>query len=43
VGPFFEIKLCLFCLLFMMIGIQIVFSSFFLSLLKIPRDHNLEA
>ncbi|MBN1130188.1 MAG: glycosyltransferase [Chitinispirillaceae bacterium] len=37
IGPFFEIKLCLFALLFMLIGIQIVFSSFFLSLLKIPR------
>ena len=37
IGPFFEIKLCLFCLLFMVIGIQIVFSSFFLSLLRIPR------
>ena len=37
IGPFFEIKLCLFCLLFMMIGIQIIFSSFFLSLLKMPR------
>jgi hypothetical protein len=37
IGPFFEIKMCLFCLLFMMIGIQIVFSSFFLSLLKMPR------
>ena len=36
-GPFSEIKLCLFCLLFMMIGIQVVFSSFFLSLLKIQR------
>jgi glycosyltransferase involved in cell wall biosynthesis len=37
IGPFIEIKLCLFSLLFMLIGIQIVFSSFFLSLLKIPR------
>ena len=37
IGPFFEIKLCLFCLLFMLIGIQIIFSSFFLSLLKMPR------
>jgi glycosyltransferase involved in cell wall biosynthesis len=37
IGPFFEIKLCLFCLLFLMIGIQIIFSSFFLSLLKMPR------
>lgn len=37
IGPFFEIKLCLFCLLSMMIGIQIIFSSFFLSLLKMPR------
>lgn len=37
IGPFFEIKLCLFCLLFMMIGIQIIFSSFFLSLLKMAR------
>ncbi len=42
VGPFFEIKLCLFCLLFMMIGIQIVFSSFFLSLMRIPRKHGSE-
>jgi hypothetical protein len=37
VGPFVEIKACLFALLFMLIGIQIVFSSFFLSLLKLPR------
>ena len=37
IGPFVEIKLSLFCLLFMLMGIQIIFSSFFLSLLKIPR------
>jgi glycosyltransferase involved in cell wall biosynthesis len=37
VGPFVEIKLSLFCLLFMLMGIQIIFSSFFLSLLKIRR------
>lgn len=35
VGPFNEIKLSLFCLLFMVVGIQIVFSSFFLSLLRL--------
>jgi glycosyltransferase involved in cell wall biosynthesis len=37
IGPFSEIKMCLFTLLFMLIGIQIIFSSFFLSLLKISR------
>ena len=37
VGPFDEIKFSLFCLLFMIIGIEIIFSSFFLSLLKMPR------
>jgi glycosyltransferase involved in cell wall biosynthesis len=37
VGPFLEIKMALYCLFFMLIGIQIIFSSFFLSLLKIPR------
>lgn len=36
-GPFVEIKTSLFTLLFMLIGIQIIFSSFFLSLLKLPR------
>ena len=37
VGPFDEIKRCLASLLSMVIGLQVIFSSFFLSLLRIPR------
>jgi glycosyltransferase involved in cell wall biosynthesis len=36
-GGINEIKLCLFCLLFMVLGLQLLFSSFFLSLLSLPR------
>lgn len=36
-GGISEVKLCLFCLLFMVLGLQLLFSSFFLSLLALPR------
>jgi glycosyltransferase involved in cell wall biosynthesis len=38
-GGINEIKLCLFCLLFMVLGLQLLFSSFFLSLLSLPRKN----
>lgn len=36
-GPLNEIKLCLLGLLFMTIGVQVVFSSFFISILGLPK------
>jgi glycosyltransferase involved in cell wall biosynthesis len=41
-GGISEIKLCLFCLLFMVLGLQLLFSSFFLSLLSLPRQNRSE-
>jgi glycosyltransferase involved in cell wall biosynthesis len=38
-GGISEVKLCLFCLLFMVLGLQLLFSSFFLSLLSLPRKN----